>query len=171
MQIIPFERSYWVLPNKLLAGEIPAHADPIKAIEKLDALIQLNIKLVINLMEESERNRHGQLFYDYSSYLNQHNVQTRRFPITDLSVPGKESMNEILHQIDESIGQKRNIYIHCWGGAGRTGTVVGCFLKRFGYADNTNVFDFIDYLKRTTPIAHRSSPETDEQKEFVLKWI
>ena len=33
-----------------------------------------------------------------------------------------------------------------------------------------NVLQTIDYLKRTTPISERNSPETDEQVNFVLNW-
>ena len=32
---LPFERSYWVIPGKLLAGEYPAAADPNEAYRKL----------------------------------------------------------------------------------------------------------------------------------------
>jgi len=31
------------------------------------------------------------------------------------------------------------VYVHCWAGRGRTGTVVGCYLKRHGIAEDTNV--------------------------------
>jgi protein-tyrosine phosphatase len=170
MQIIPFDRSYWVLPNKLMAGEIPADSNPAKAKGKLDALIKLNVKLVLNLMEEDETNHQGQLFHDYSPYLNQHKIETKRISIKDLSIPDKNTMNNILNLIDDYISQNKLVYVHCWGGVGRTGTVVGCFLKRHGFADNNNVFEIIEYLKRTTPIAHRNSPETTQQKDFVLKW-
>ena len=60
--------------------------------------------------------------------------------------------------------------MHCWGGIGRTGTVVGCYLKRHGIADNKNVFNMIDNLKSNSLIANRMSPETLEQKDFVLSW-
>ena len=38
---LPFERSYWVIPGKLLAGEYPAAADPDEAYRKLDGLARL----------------------------------------------------------------------------------------------------------------------------------
>ncbi|MBA3406233.1 MAG: dual specificity protein phosphatase family protein [Gemmatimonadaceae bacterium] len=29
-------------------------------------------------------------------------------------------------------GSGHSIYVHCWGGVGRTGTVVGCYIVRHG---------------------------------------
>jgi len=35
-------------------------------------------------------------------------------------------MHEILDTIDAALSAKRIVYVHCWGGVGRTGTVIGC---------------------------------------------
>jgi protein-tyrosine phosphatase len=170
MQYIPFERSYWVLPNKLLAGEVPTHLTPEQTYAKLDALVAIGVDVVINLMEADEMNAQGISFFDYSDYLNQFNVTMYRMPIVDLSVPTVETMRQILQLIDANLKADKTVYFHCWGGVGRTGTVLGCYLKQFGYASNQNVFELIRYLKRTTSINERDSPETHEQREFVLNW-
>ena len=34
--------------------------------------------------------------------------------------------------VDDALGEGRTVYVHCWGGIGRTGTVVGCWLVRHG---------------------------------------
>ena len=34
--------------------------------------------------------------------------------------------------IDEAMSAGKAVYVHCWGGVGRTGTVVGCWLVRHG---------------------------------------
>lgn len=57
--------------------------------------------------------------------------------------------------------------MHCWGGIGRTSTVLGCYLLKHQFANAENVFEYISYLKRTTPIASSVSPETIEQVEFT----
>lgn len=170
MQYIPFERSYWVLPNKLLAGEVPTHLTPELTYAKLDALVAIGVDVVINLMEADEMNAQGISFFDYSDYLKQFNVTMYRMPIVDLSVPTVETMRQIIQLIDVNLKADKTVYFHCWGGVGRTGTVLGCYLKQFGYASNQNVFELIRYLKRTTSINERDSPETHEQREFVLNW-
>lgn len=78
MPFLPFERSYLVIPNKLIAGEIMASKNEADTIKKLDGLVAANVKVVINLMESTERNRNDNYFYDYSSYLNQHGIETHR---------------------------------------------------------------------------------------------
>ena len=47
---LPFERSYWVIPGKLMAGEYPAAPDETESYKKLDGLIRVGIKTVINLI-------------------------------------------------------------------------------------------------------------------------
>lgn len=170
MNILPFERSYWVIPNKLIVGEIPSAIEERETFQKLDGLIQTNVKLVINLMEEDEVNLEDKPFPDYFQYLNERGVETIRIPIEDMYIPTKETMHEILNIINKITKENKIVYVHCWGGIGRTGTVVGCFLKQFQMAYNHNVFEFIDYLKRTTSIAQRLSPETEEQRNFILNW-
>ena len=56
---VPFPRSYWVVPGKLLAGYYPGDLDPLKMEVKLKGLLQVGIRYVISLMEENERNRYG----------------------------------------------------------------------------------------------------------------
>ena len=170
MHYIPFERSYWVLPNKLMAGEVPTHVNLDQTYIKLDALMAIGVDVVINLMEPDEKNSQGKSFFDYFEYLKQFEIKTYRMPIVDLSVPTVEEMHQIIRLIDLNLKVGKTVYFHCWGGVGRTGTVLGCFLKQFGYASNKNVFQLIHYLKRTTPINERDSPETNEQRDFVLNW-
>lgn len=168
--MLPFERSYWVLPNRFIVGEIPASMKEDETIAKLNGLIKVNVNVVINLMEEDEKNYENKSFYDYAPYLNKHNVETHRIPIKDLSIPTIETMRKILSIVQDSIRQKKVVYLHCWGGVGRTGTAVGCFLLNNSLASKENVLETINYLKRTTSIDKRQSPETEEQRRFLMEW-
>jgi protein-tyrosine phosphatase len=170
MNMIPFERSYWVLPNRFIVGEIPASMNEKQTVAKLNGLIRINVNVVINLMEEDEKNYENKSFYDYGPYLNKHNIETHRFPIKDLSIPTIDMMRKILSIVQDSIRQKKIVYLHCWGGVGRTGTVVGCFLLNNSLASKENVLETINYLKRTTSIDKRQSPETEEQRKFIKEW-
>jgi hypothetical protein len=48
---IPFNRSYWVVPGKLLAGGYPGSENPVEEERKLKGLFQAGIRHVISLME------------------------------------------------------------------------------------------------------------------------
>jgi protein-tyrosine phosphatase len=94
-----------------------------------------------------------------------------RFAIQDLSVPSVEQMHTVLDTIDESLEACRAVYVHCWGGVGRTGTAVGCWLLRHGLAEPANVLDTIMELrKQDCERGQRMSPETAGQQRFVKQW-
>jgi protein-tyrosine phosphatase len=82
-------------------------------------------------------------------------------------MPSRASMAAIQDAIDAAITAQRPAYVHCWGGRGRTGTVVGVYLLRCGLATPDN---FVDVLARLRARAPGASPETDEQIAFVRSW-
>lgn len=166
----PFESSYWVIPNQLLVGEIPIANNEIETKAKLDHLIDLNVSAVINLMEGDEKDHSGNLFFNYQPYLNEHGVITHQFPIKDMDIPSPVQMMRILKQIDFYVKQRKVVYLHCWGGLGRTGTVVGCYLLSNGLANANNVLDTIIKLKSQSGLVDKESPQTTAQREFILDW-
>ena len=172
----PFPRSYWVVPGKLCAGAFPGDKDGKLMADKLQGLIACGIRHVINLMEPSETDHDGSLFADYTIMLNTlgsrrgAKVSSKRFPIRDVSVPSRELMKAILDDIDQALSQDRPVFVHCWGGKGRTGTVVCCFLARNGLAHGKEALAKIAQLRSNDPRAHEPSPETSAQRDMVLSW-
>ena len=61
------------------------------------------------------------------------------------------------------------VYLHCHGGIGRTGTVVGCYLVRHGTPPDEAI-EAIGRLRADTDTADRPSPESEEQCELVETW-
>ena len=62
------------------------------------------------------------------------------------------------------------VYVHCWGGKGRTGAVVGCYLVRHGFAAGNDVIEKIKELRKNTEDFSDPSPETKEQINMVINW-
>ena len=164
----PFERSYWVVPGKLLAGEAPAPRDPEKARLKLIDLLGAGIRCVINLTEEHET--------DYAHFLESvaagMGIETvhRRFAVPDMELPATSLMTQILDTIDDSIDEDMPVYVHCLMGIGRTGTVVGCYLVRHGLASGDDVLGKIAHLRMKDPTSYIRSPVTEGQCAFVRSW-
>jgi len=173
---MPFPGSYWVLPGQFLAGEYPGAKHPVKAREKLTALLDFGIRHVINLMESDERDRQGDRFTPYKYDL-KHIAEVRglpvtiiRFPVPDLGIPPVDIMHAILDDIDRAIDERRPVYLHCLAGIGRTGTVVGCYLIRQGMADGDTVLDRISRLRQCSATHHVVSPETHSQRQMIARW-
>ena len=173
----PFGRSYWVVPDKFLAGAYPGSKDDEEALPKITALVECGIRFVVNLMEEDERNFSGEQFEPYEDLLARAasalgaEIRMKRMPIRDLHVPSRHNMAEILNTIDRAIENGQPVYVHCWGGVGRTGTVVGCYLMRHGLATRDDVLERIAVLRRNEVTAHRASPETWDQRVMVQAWL
>lgn len=173
---VPFDRSYWVEPGKLLAGCYPGDKNPNEAEAKLAGLLGFGIRLVINLMEEDELGHDGEPFVMYETTLRRlakdsgTEVECIRMPIQDLNTPNPEFMVIILDRIDRAITQEKPVFVHCWGGKGRTGTVVGCFLVRHGKASGEDVLLKIAKLRKNDPTSLQRSPETDSQRRMVKNW-
>jgi len=64
-----FNRSYWVVPGKLLAGCYPGSEDPMEEERNLKGLIQAGIRHVISLMETQEYDRSDDPFPPYVDHL------------------------------------------------------------------------------------------------------
>jgi hypothetical protein len=171
----PFDNSYWVLPKKLLAGHFPGDLEPEIARKKLQRLLDVGVTAVINLMEEDEVDYFGRPFVPYWDLLKElsagkgKTIRWIRFPIPDMNVPTSLEMKAILDTLDELLNEGRVIYIHCWGGVGRTGTVVGCFLARHRIASGNQALKTIRNLRDAAGL-YILSPETFEQCDFIRQW-
>ena len=172
---MPFDRSYWVTFGRFLAGAYPGSQDPGEAGLKLTRLLECGIIQVINLMEEGERDHFGGPFVSYEEPLTVAaqklgvEVFVIRKAIRDVRVPSPDTMKTILDEIDRSVGQGRPVYVHCWGGRGRTGTVVGCYQVRHGLSGK-EALERTRILRRNEAYAHLPSPETETQINMVLSW-
>jgi protein tyrosine phosphatase (PTP) superfamily phosphohydrolase (DUF442 family) len=173
---VPFNRSYWVVPGKLLAGGYPGSEDPIEEERNLKALIQAGIRHVISLLEPQEYSRPDDPFPPYVDQMEsiakklKISVTFDQISIKDFSAPTERLMVRILNQIDMCIKYDKPVYVHCRGGKGRTGTIVGCYLARHGFAAGNDVIEMIKELRKNTRDFSDPSPETKKQINMVVNW-
>jgi protein-tyrosine phosphatase len=164
----PIKNCYWVIPDQFLAGEYPRNSDNSSSQAKIDALLHAGVSAFIDLTREND----GLL--PYAPLLEPHRlhgVTHQRFPIRDVSVPhSKEATLAILDAIDGHLQQGRTVYVHCWGGIGRTGLVVGCWLARHGYPGEAALTRLGDLWQQCPKSVSRRSPETVEQERYILTW-
>ena len=165
---VPLPNSYWILPGRLLAGEYPGDRRPSRAEEKLNLLVDAGIRTFVDLTESHE-------LTPYEAWLESEAdarglaVRYQRFPIEDLNVPTVSRMRDILAEITRAVEAAAPVYVHCWGGIGRTGTVVGCWLVERGHT-GVSALEHLDELGMRSEKKRRPSPEMPEQLEFVRTW-
>lgn len=166
----PIFDSYEVIPGRFRAGEYPCSIDNSEAYAKARWLLDNGYNYFIDLTEAGEYN-----LRDYASIIKteaenyKFDIIHNRIPIIDMNIPSREWMSQILDTIDVALENGDNIYLHCYGGIGRTGTVVGCYLVRHGMSGQ-EALSRIAELRRDIPDGWKESPETEEQRKMIFNW-
>lgn len=161
----PIRNSYMVM-DRVYAGEYPRDIDEKKSIEKIKQFERFGITHFIDLTEEGELHPYNQLLDSRMKHL--------RFPIQDVSIPASiESVKDLIGKIHEILNEndRNKVYIHCWGGVGRTGTIVGCLLSHQHDFDYRKTMDALKKAFSDCPkSAYRHTPETQEQCHFISQY-
>ena len=167
----PTDRSYWVVEGRLLAGAYPGKkmsGETGGRPEVTQQLLDAGVDMFVNLTEDLPGG--GDRLSRYDSHV-AGRADIVRLSIRDLGLPTVDHMVDILDTVDEHLADGRVVYVHCWGGFGRTGMVVGCWLRRHGYATAESVQDVVDRLRLgAVEGQHRSSPEMPDQRQLIVDW-
>ena len=152
----PHLNCYWLLPSLLLAGEHPA--------PHLTALLTSGVKNFIDLTSCDEG------LVDYRLTLPDSTAH-QRFAITDYGVPTVPLMRQILNAVRVNLDARLPTYLHCHGGIGRTGTVVGCWWVEQGFTPD----EALALLAKKWQVMEKReraphTPETAEQVAFIRAW-
>lgn len=170
----PYKHTYWVEPGHILAGSYPSANNKHKATKKLGKYLDAGITCFIDLTEKNEK--HGRKTKPYKELLKKeaakrhmNNVEYHRMAIEDHKPPRNQKyMAKILSIINKARAQGKNVYIHCWAGIGRTGTVVGCYLKNKGLSGE-QALEQIKALRRIGGSSNRS-PRQEKQRQFIKNY-
>ena len=164
----PLNQSYEVscYGGTVYAGEYPGDKYGEKAVEKLKHMHHFGVRHFIDLTEEGELTPYNHLLPKDTTYT--------RFPIPDCGAPKSvKDVQRLLLRIEELKKMEGYIYLHCWGGVGRTGTIVACYLAQNWEEPELN--HTLDVLRRNfsemPKSAYRETPETKEQIDFIEQFI
>ena len=166
---IPILNSYWVEKDLLMAGEYPYSNDPNQADRIVRWLISNKFTYFLDLTEPGE--------YSLKAYepavikqASNKKIIHNRMAIQDMGIPSRDLMIRILDTIDDALGEHHRLYMHCYAGVGRTGTVVGCYFVRHGLDGNKALEKIAQLRKKSFDSWHRS-PETEAQRRMVRNWM
>ena len=163
----PLHQSYEVWGNGIIyAGEYPGDKNGELAKHKIERMHHFGIRHFIDLTEEGELRPYNHLLPSDTTYT--------RFPIVDCGAPKSvESVQRLLLRIEELKKMDGYVYVHCWGGVGRTGTIIACYLSQNWKEVDMN--QTLEVLRRNfsemPKSAYRKTPETKDQIDFINQFI
>lgn len=175
---VPIKNSYLIDKNlNLYAGEYPGDKDNEECRKKVSKNgYWHDFRYFFDLTEEGELNPYSRYLPDDKRY--------HRFPIQDCGIPANTySVHRLIEEIIY-LGQHGGhgygkVYIHCWGGVGRTGTIVAClyaYLMKDEGLSADSLYEMAmqklrDSFNRCPKSKYRTIPDTQEQCEFIRKFI
>ncbi|MBS2037524.1 dual specificity protein phosphatase family protein [bacterium] len=160
----PHANCYWVT-SQLMAGEYPIERDSRVARRKLDGILQAGISEFLDLTDPAD----GLNPYQHLPACRPFGY--RQMTIRDMDVPAPTWMREILDHLQSRLDAGQKVYVHCWGGIGRTGTVVGCHLVENGMTPEQALEHIAERWQTMEKLVRfPRSPQTDAQVDFVRAW-
>jgi protein-tyrosine phosphatase len=169
----PIPNSYWLPGHRILAGEYPSEFNARAASKRIGALLDAGITCFLDLTHEHELEPYDLLLADEAAARGIR-VSYIRLPIRDMRVSTPREMSTILDTIDSFVAEGGKVYVHCWGGVGRTGTVVGCHLVSKGMAPDDALAEVGRLFGTMSPaklgLHPGGSPETEAQRAMIRGW-
>lgn len=163
----PLHQSYYIGSKNVFAGEYPGDKYGERAELKLQQMVLFGVRHFIDLTEEGELTPYAHLLPPECTHT--------RFPIRDVSVPQSvDEVYKLIMRIRELANRNDGyVYIHCWGGVGRTGVIVACYLAAEMEKPS---FDEVmknlrDRFSDMPKSEYRVTPETKEQEAFIARYI
>lgn len=149
-------------------AEYPGDHNEKLAKEKILYALEFGITHFIDLTEEGELPPYSHLLPKDGS------VNYIHFPIKDAHAPKSvEEVDQLLIKMEDILANPHNkIYLHCWGGVGRTGTISACWIARKFSLNYCIVMSRLQAVWKTC-LKSYSQPIPDHwsQKEFIKTYI
>jgi len=160
---------HYQVHDRLFAGEYPGSLAPEVTEDRLKFLLEKGVQTFIDLTSPHDHlDPYEPVMLELDEALTRYSHE-----IPDLGVPKTPAvMRGILDRLRSERDAGRACYGHCWGGIGRTGTVIGCWLKESGM-DAAAALDEVQrrYAAGMEQVVrHPYSPQTPEQVRYVKDW-
>lgn len=170
----PTSTSNWIYPGRFLIGAYPGNRESPDMHELMvQKITDTRINTFISLIHDEELS-HFRPYQDVALKINP-NISFYRYGIRDRGVTSDEQLREIVNMIIDLLNSGRNIYLHCWGGHGRTGTVVAVLLGHLHHLTGDDALKLTQELRmaRDRPFSRRGHRKglTLIQEKQVRKFL
>ncbi|KAA0173577.1 hypothetical protein FNF27_04913 [Cafeteria roenbergensis] len=192
----PTEESNWVLHGRLLVGAYPGAVDDGQNDAILRSILELGITTFVCLQSEYQHRGVSRedwiagtklrpYIYDAVRLLPSirwpspsqccapkptEGLHFLHFPIVDCSTANDTGVLELAHDLVNRLASGENLYVHCWGGHGRTGTVVSIMLGLMYGLPARNCMAYLQHVHdlRICPM-DVGTPQTSQQRRQVIR--
>ncbi len=165
----PVTDCFWLVPGKLMAGEYPGATTKDEARHKLRSFLDAGVGFFLDLTEENEGLEPYAPLLQEEAIARKRTVIHKRIAIPGMGVPTTERMREIQQAINRALDAGHTVYVHGWGGVGRTEMVIGCFLVE-QEVSGAEALAEIRRLRRITSSPRRIATDSKAQEDFVKSW-
>ena len=174
----------WLVPGCVMLGRYPG-SDPKRSVsedaqrERVQGLRAAGVTTFVCLQQEllplddpKADPEPGPSFRSYYRDAGGGDARYVHFPITDMSPASSlEALDRLVTELVGRIHAGEVLYVHCWGGAGRTGLVASCLLGALypSMASDEALGRVQAYYTARGEPGH--SPETEGQVQQVRDWF
>jgi protein-tyrosine phosphatase len=157
--IVAVENSFALYPfqlgdNIIAMSPLPGKVNLDEDIETIQAA---GITKMVSLVSQKELEAKG--LSDYFERMEEAGIEVFHSPVIDYGLPSASQVDSIINFMELQKDANENVLIHCMGGYGRSGTIMGCYAKVV--LNNTDPVQFVRDVRGAEAI------ETKEQEEFV----
>jgi len=161
----PTEESNWLIPGKLIVGGCPVTP------EEVEDIAEEGVDLLVCLLDRDDF-ASGISKKDYKRLARSVGIDVIFKPIADGDVTTDRRAFSIARMIVKTLESGTVVYLHCWGGHGRAGTIGAMVLGLWYRGPFEEVISFLQKAHRTRPEGgHYPTPQTEEQIYQVSRFF
>lgn len=184
--------AHWLVPGRVLCGHYPGScpsrpADPEAQAERMAQIRDTGVSVFVCLQdelppqeapwpEEGVPKQSSRAKWATGNFLNYREAagdgaSFLHFGMPDLSVAASlEELDDVVCDLVYKVERGARLYIHCWGGRGRTGLVSACLLGAlYGELDAEAALERVQRYYDLREPSLKKSPETEEQRNQVRR--
>jgi len=184
----PTDESNWVIPEILLVGAYPSSLDDEENFQILSSLLNLKVTTFVCLQQEYVHEGVTEIMWRRGDYLRPYfkdaveiakqlgmdsaKLSLVHFPIEDCGVADDDRLGALARHLERLLRGGEVMYLHCWGGHGRTGMVVCLLLHLLYNLDAEQAMKRCQFLHdlRKIPVPV-GSPQTEQQRQQVRRVV
>ncbi|KAJ3034998.1 hypothetical protein HDV00_004409 [Rhizophlyctis rosea] len=170
----PTSLSNWVISSRLLAGAYPGDQDPTRHKTLIQSILAANVTTFVCLQTPNEL-RHFRSYSDTALSAvdpsRRDSLQFLNLSIPDGAIASDTDILEMAKDVVRRLKETEEVvYVHCWGGHGRTGTLIAVVLSLYYGVGGRVALDATQVLhdRRKNPRGIKS-PQTVCQIDQVLR--